>query len=342
MDNGACAFILCAVATRMEMLKATLSASLLDVNASDDSVPQEWTPQLLAGLDWRRIVELAKALATDAGYECSLTTADLSAGAEFIMSAKRGKLKRQSLVRIASWHRWRATEDCVESFARRMIAQKVQAGVYIAPLGFDSSALMSAAKAGIETVDGELLAAKLNSLPTKDHDFYFDLGVCGTATTPTCPLCLKRLVSCHDADPLPQLDFLSLPDITFRTDEYVNEPVFARNLVIERNCAVRFLSEVRAQEMVVSGSAFGDFTCDGTVLLGSEAILHGSVAARSVLVRPGAELHGETRILDGQLRLRTGADPSWEWRCTNPKGKDRCKLVRLAPHDGTCDERVSL
>ena len=96
---------------------------------------------------------------------------------------------------------------------------------------------------------------------------------------------------------------------------------------------MRFLSEVHAQEIIISGVAAGAFICEGTLLLNPGAVLRGTVAARSVLVRPGAELDGETRILEGPLKVSADMEAEWMWRCTNSAGLEPCKAVRFLPHD---------
>ena len=292
----------------------------------------KWSPELISSLDWRRIAEITRAMAQNAGYELSGTSIDLEAGCEFTMSCGFLRRKQDTIVRLAQWNQWMASSACLDRFAQTLQSLKNTTGIFVAPGGFAPAARHLAQMAHIELVDAESLAAKLNSLPSEHSDFFFDIGTAGNASTPSCPSCLTSLTQNYDVSKAVIGDFLSLPDITYRQSDIVAEPVAARRLEVLQHCEVRFLREVHAQDIVVHGMADGDFVCEGTLLLNPGGIVHGSVAARSVLVRPGGALHGETRILDGSLEPRFAPPGVCTWKCANPYPKQRCKSVRLLPH----------
>lgn len=296
------------------------------------SASLKWTPEIIAGLDWQRLLQLARALASTGGFHLTASIIDVAGGADFTMSSGMALDRKKILVRLAQWNRWMASEDCLECFTSHIRAQNVHNGVFIAPGGFSPEAKVLGKKAGVELVDAEMLSERLNLLTAAHRSAFQNIGITGDSTTPSCPICMKRLKK-GENDPLPVLDYLELPDVVYRSDDVVPAPVLARSFEVRCHCDVRFLSEVRAQHMEINGTAEGDFLCEGTLVLNDGAVLRGTVAARSVLVRPGAQLEAETRIMEGSLKLRVASDSNWVWHCTNPEGKEPCKVVRFTPHD---------
>ena len=294
-------------------------------------VASKWSPELIVSLDWKRITEIARAMASTAGFELAATQLQTDGRADFEMTARGLDPKHRARVRLTPWDQWTASGDSIRDFAQTMKEASVKHGIYIAPGGFSPAAQNAASAAGIEVVDALALALQLNALPPAHSDFFFEIGTAGAASVPSCPVCLSQLklmpdtVASHDETHGP-------PDISYRTSDIIADAVVARRVEIVRDCEVQFLREVRARDVIVHGVAAGDFICEGAMLLNPGAVLTGTVAARSVLVRPGAELHGETRILDGPLPNLHPTAPVIVWRCSNPCGLDKCKTVRFVPH----------
>jgi len=292
---------------------------------------ERWTAELITTLDWRRLTEIVRAMASFSAFSLGPTTLEADATTDFTMTHGLNGSARCFLVRLAPWNNWVATGDCMESFARDLATFHDAMGIYIAPLGFSPSALRVARRSQIELVDGAMLAARLNQLPDEHSAFYHEVGTAGDASTPSCPVCLSRLVH-KEGDILAPPSHAELPDISYRSNDLVAEPVAARRLEIVGGCEVHFLHGVRARDIIVHGVAIGNFVCDGIVLLNPGARLYGSVAARSVLVRPGAEMHGETRILQGTPEPIQISVREWVWCCRSPAGTEACRSVSLLPH----------
>jgi hypothetical protein len=291
-----------------------------------------WTPEIIAGLDWQRLLQLARALASTGGFHLTASNIDIAGGADFVMSAGMALDRKKILVRLAQWNRWMASEECLECFTSHVRVQNFHNGVFIAPGGFSPEARVLGKKAGVELVDAVMLSERLNLLTAAHKAAFQNIGIAGDSTTPTCPICMKRLQK-GENEPLPALDYLELPDVFYKSDDIVAAPVLARGFEVRCHCDVRFLNEVRAQHMEINGTAEGDFLCEGTLVLNAGAVLRGTVAARSVLVRPGAQMEAETRIMEGSLKLCIATDSDWVWQCRNPEGKEPCKVIRFAPHD---------
>ncbi len=294
---------------------------------TSDAPTVRWSPELLAGLDWKRFAEIVRAVASHAGFELSGTQISQDGAAEFIMTSGQSR----TFVRLAPWNQWMATLECIESFMAKVAPMPVTAGIYVAPHGATSSARHAAMEQGIQLVDAVTLAARLEELPPEHSQFYYDIGTGGDAVTPTCPVCMGRLSRVQET-PQDPVDCRNQPDVSYTTSDLVADSVSARRIEILKDCEVNFLKEVHAYEIIVHGTARGNFVCQGSLLLNSGATLFGTVAARSVLVRPGAELHGETRILQTDPQPLQSPAMNWVWRCHNPKGQFECRFVSFLPH----------
>lgn len=290
-----------------------------------------WTGELVAGLDWKRIVELARALCSRAGFRLGKVRTDPDGTAEYVMSLGNGGAEQRSLVRLARWNHWTATGGCLRRFAADLATFQGHHGMFLAPGGFSQAALQTARESGIETIDAGLLAQRLEELPEESRDFYFEMATGGDAATPSCPVCLRSLVLIHSGA-LGAADLERLPDFLYRGSDMVAAPVIARRVEVLGQCEVHFLQGVHTCDLVVHGVAEGDFHCRGNVVLHAGAILSGNVAARSVIVRPGAELAAQTRILDGAPETPGPAAATHVWRCQESEGRPACRMVAMLPH----------
>ena len=306
-------------------------ASQDPVLAEGDVLPVRWSAELLVELDWKRLVELMRALAVYGGFEPGPTRVKEDGAAEFEMQLKAAGGGQKVSVRCAPWNRWMATGACVGGFAARLPSGRGVRGVYVAPGGFSPSAVVEAQRAGVELVDAVKLAARLNELPQEHSQVFYDNTTAGAACVPTCPVCMRRLSRSDEERPLSR-DYLNLPDVTYQTSDIVASPIAARRLEVLGNCEVHFLREVQAQDVVVNGVAVGDFVCDGSLVLNPGGVVCGHVAARSVLVRPGGELRGETRILQGTPEPHEMTSRFWTWRCLALPQTAACGSVAFLPH----------
>lgn len=291
-----------------------------------------WTADLVASLDWKRLVELTRALSAAAGFELGPTKVAADAGAEFGLVRGTGVATQRMVVRLTPWNRWMAPAEPLVRFAEELAVFKHIRGVFIAPGGFTPAARREARNSGIETVDAQTLTRRLNELPAEHSEFFHQAAVAGDPTEPSCPLCLQRMKMINDATArTAAVD--GLPDVSYFESDIVAEPVLARRIEVTAGCEVQFLHVVRSRELVVHGVVTGEFLCEGAVTLQPSSKLYGSVAARSVKVSPGAELLGETRIVNGIPAPFARTAPAWIWRCTNPKGTPGCENITLMPHE---------
>lgn len=287
-----------------------------------------WSAELIAGLDWVRLSELARALAAEAGCELAGSRAMADGSVLFgMIEQPKSAHPSRALVKLTPWNEWGATSGTVERFAKEVATAKDARGILIAPAGFNTAALHAAQQHRIEAVDAAALNAALMALPPDRRDFLFVTITAGDAITPTCPLCQQKLRR-EDQSPLP------LPSRVIEASGIVADAVLCERLEVAPDCEVTFLSEVRTRSFVNSGQVKGDFICHGAVTLEPGATLSGTVAARSLDVRKGAELLGQFRILEGDLEPLVRQTQRWQWRCAGESGRAACCNIAFEPHDG--------
>lgn len=286
-----------------------------------------WSPELIASLDWSRLSELAQAIVKGSGCELAGSRV-MRDGAVFFGMIEQPKTAspRRAMVKVAPWNEWGATPDTVRQFADEVRTARDTRGVLIAPSGFSPAALRVAQELRIEAVDAVVLNAALRALPHVRSDFLFSVTAAGDASTPTCPVCMKKLVRVEQ-------ETLALPSRTIDTGGLIADIVVCDRLEVVSGCEITFLHEVRARSITVYGNASGDFVCEGPVTLEPGGTLSGTVAARSLVVRDGGELLGQFRILEGPLGSFVKPSVRWHWRCARATEDVACASVVFEPHE---------
>ncbi len=285
-----------------------------------------WSPELIARLDWARLSELARSLATEAACELAGSRVMPDGAVLFgMLEEPKSSQPRRAMVKIAPWNEWGATPETVRRFADEVRTARDTRGILIAPAGFNPAALRTAQELRIEAVDAVALDSALRALPGDKSEFLLAMTATGDFSTPSCPVCVRKLMRVEQ-------ETLALPSRVIDTVGLVADFVLCDRLEIARGCDATFLHEVRARSISVSGQATGDFVCEGPVTLEAGGTLSGTVAARSLNVRDGGELLGQFRILDGELGSFVKPAVRWHWRCEGVENK-KCAAVVFEPHE---------
>jgi hypothetical protein len=287
-----------------------------------------WSPEMIASLDWLRVAEIARSIAALAGCELAGSQVGLDGSVLFAMLEQpRSPSPQKALVKVSPWNQWRATPEHVEAFADELHTARNARGILIAPGGFTVAALQRAAERRIETVDANSLCQVLTEMPAERSDFYFVVATAGEYATPSCPVCQRKMTRQTRAAPMPPLARL------FDESGLVAEEVFCHLMEVKPDCEITFLHEARCRKLIVHGHAAGDFVCEGPVTLEPSATLDGTVAARSLDVKDGAELRGKFRILEGAPQSFVTPKLRWEWRCPYVTENPTCATVAFEPHE---------
>ena len=113
-----------------------------------------WSAELIACLDWARLSELARAIATQAGCELSGSRIMPDGAVLFGMIEEPRSVKaRRAIVKTTPWNEWGATPETVQRFAQEVRTARDTRGILIAPAGFSPAALSTAQELRIEAVD---------------------------------------------------------------------------------------------------------------------------------------------------------------------------------------------
>ncbi|MEQ1748532.1 MAG: polymer-forming cytoskeletal protein [Prosthecobacter sp.] len=296
-----------------------------------------WTPELIASLDWMRVAELVRAIAAHSGCELarSLVLEDGSVAFAMIENPTTAYPQR-ALVKIAAWNEWGANPTQVMNFAREVLTANKARGILIAPGGFTPAASLAAQEHRIETVDASALYAVMQNLSSERSDFFFTIATAGDCKTPTCPVCLQKLVRVES------ISRAEIPESrVFKESGLIADHVQANRVEVAARAEVTFLHEVKAREIFIAGDATGDFVCEGTVTLLPGGTLNGSVAARSVNVQEGGELLGKFRILSGAPQSFVTEIRRWHWLCRSDRSKPECVRVSFEPHGDHSSARLA-
>lgn len=285
-----------------------------------------WSAELIVSLDWALISELARSITAEAGCELAGSRITPDGAVIFgMLEEPKSSKPRRALVKIAPWNEWGATPETVQRFAQEVRTAKDTRGILIAPAGFSPAALRAAQEMRIEAVDASMLEAAVRALPGDKSNFLFIVTAAGDFSTPTCPICMKKLRRVEQ-------ESLELPSRTIDMDGLIADFIVCDRLEVAAGCEVTFLQEVRARSVTISGHAAGDFVCEGPVTLEPGGTLSGTVAARSLVVRDGAELLGQFRIIEGKLGSFVKPSVRWHWRCAGTEGIHQCSGIIFEPH----------
>ncbi len=291
-----------------------------------------WSVEMLSSLDWMRMGELLRAIVVNAGCEVGPSHVRSDGSLEFAMlEAPKQPNPRRAVVKLSAWNQWGATPESVEVFAGHLKRIREDCrGVLVAPAGFSAAALQCAVERKVETVDCAKLYSTLTSLRPEQSDFFYTITTTGEHNVPSCPVCLQKLT--RTDQPATSSLRVMPSEIVYQATTVVPEVVVCERLEVMRGCEVTFLHEVRAREIVIRGHASGDFVCEGALTLDAGATISGTVAARSLAIRSGAEMLARTRVIEGMLDPLNSQVVSWFWRCRNDTGNPKCHAVMFEPH----------
>jgi len=122
-------------------------------------------------------------------------------------------------------------------------------------------------------------------------------------------------LACHNLTVHGSIDaFVDCSGIaTFRGSGAARGPLHCRKLVVEKQGSIAFPDGVKTEDAEIHGKVTGDITSSGTVKIARSAVIEGTVRARSIDVKEGATITGETEIdpdVSTALPVKMGFNPS--------------------------------
>jgi ssDNA-binding Zn-finger/Zn-ribbon topoisomerase 1 len=292
------------------------------VTAGETEIVDFWSQELLARLDWKRLEDVTLKMVAKGGFHTRLLERDPDGGA--LYSVAEGKLIRRqdAFLRMAPWRSGEIGVDAVRKFYTRLLAEKLERGVYISTGNFSAEARSFAKGRSLELVDSRRYLETMRRLNLRERDQLLNYATEGDFTAPSCPRCSSKMKLRESEAPEYEGKGESL---RFRELIRVKRQVRCNELVIEEAGRVVFDRGAYCERMVVRGQVTGHFACSGTVEIYPTGRIIGTVAAQSIQMHPGGAVEGEMKIKRKGTVDLVGVDFSKAvWGCTNyPK----CKMV---------------
>lgn len=153
----------------------------------------QWTPELLKQLEWRRFEELCAAYFETLGFRADLAGA--GAGGVPINLYEQGSKNASIIVQCRPWTAHRIGIKPVRELRGAMASGHVGEGVLVTSGKFTQEARDFAGREGVSLIDGADLVAKIAALVPDKALALYKLATQGDFLTPTCPSCAIKMIS---------------------------------------------------------------------------------------------------------------------------------------------------
>ena len=154
--------------------------------------PEQWTPELLKRLEWRRFEELCAAYFEALGFRVELAANGADGGTISLYS--KGAQAISILVQCRPWDAHRVGIKSVRGLRGAMISGNIGEGVLMTSGKFTQEARDFAAKEKISVIDGAALVDKITSLAPETALELLRFATEGDYQTPTCPACAIKMI----------------------------------------------------------------------------------------------------------------------------------------------------
>jgi restriction system protein len=155
--------------------------------------PEQWTPELLKRLEWRRFEELCAAYFEALGFRVELAANGAEGGTISLYS--KGAQTISILVQCRPWDAHRVGIKSVRGLRGAMITRNIGEGVLVTSGKFTQEARDFAAKEKISLIDGAALVDKMSALVPETALELLRFATEGDYQTPTCPACSVKMIS---------------------------------------------------------------------------------------------------------------------------------------------------
>jgi restriction system protein len=155
--------------------------------------PEQWTPELLKRLEWRRFEELCAAYFEALGFRVELAANGADGGTISLYS--KGAQAISILVQCRPWDAHRVGIKSVRGLRGAMITRNIGEGVLVTSGKFTQEARDFAAKEKISLIDGAALVDKMSALVPETALELLRFATEGDYQTPTCPACSVKMIS---------------------------------------------------------------------------------------------------------------------------------------------------
>ncbi|MDO8334646.1 MAG: restriction endonuclease, partial [Nitrosomonas sp.] len=163
------------------------------VGADKTKNPTVWSIALLQSIEWKLFEDLSAAYYKEKGIYSELTKLGADGGIDIKLFQDDSK-NPTSLVQCKAWNTRQVGVKVIREFLGVMSHEKIPKG-FIMTSGFYSDDAKEVAKANrITLIDGVMLLAMIQRLPTDAQQRLLDLATDGDYTTPSCPSCGVKML----------------------------------------------------------------------------------------------------------------------------------------------------
>jgi restriction system protein len=166
-----------------------------NAEASKNSIPTQWSMELIKELDWKRFEELCAAYFVAKGRRAEVTNLGADGGVDVLLYGHNDTEKVLGVVQCKAWSRKPVGVKEVRELFGVMNDVKCPLGVYVTTSGYTPDAQVFAKNKHIKLMNAAELLRLILDLPAEVKKRLLEETTAGDYRTPSCPNCGIKLVS---------------------------------------------------------------------------------------------------------------------------------------------------
>lgn len=158
-----------------------------------ESLPTEWSLELIQKIEWKKFEELSTAYYLEKGITAKATSLGADGGID-IKLYQDDSGNPTSIVQCKAWTSKYVGVKEIREFLGVMTHEKIAKGFYMTSGEFSIDAKSTATANKITLINGELFLAMIKRLPEKAQQKLLALATEGDYTTPSCSSCGTKMI----------------------------------------------------------------------------------------------------------------------------------------------------
>jgi len=181
-----------ATARREPVLAPAASQSGASPSEPTPQREQQWSPAVLAAIEWRRFEALCEALYAQAGFTTRSQSHGADGGIDIWLHSKHSDVPR--IVQCKHWQSKAVGVKEMREFFGVMASHRLKGGTYVTSSTFSSEALAFAKDNGIHAQDGAALLRLIGQRTPEQQAALLAVAYEGEYWRPTCASCGTKMV----------------------------------------------------------------------------------------------------------------------------------------------------